>query len=96
MKAGEVRKRLSLYYANVGTHDSVRIDLPGGTYVPEFRHVDQSHETAVAITPAETSVSVRSPVPLPPRFKSRQSRRLWSLILVFIVAAASLGAYFWY
>src|SRR5262252_10134534 len=38
VKAGEVRKRLGLYYAEDGIHDPVRIELPLGTYVPEFRH----------------------------------------------------------
>src|ERR1700747_749145 len=28
VKAGEVRKRLGLYYAEQGVHDSVRIELP--------------------------------------------------------------------
>src|SRR5580700_4372519 len=37
VKAGDVRKRLGLYYAEQGAQNPVRIDLPGGTYVPEFR-----------------------------------------------------------
>jgi hypothetical protein len=37
VKAGDVRKRLGLYYAEQGSHNPVRIDLPAGTYVPEFR-----------------------------------------------------------
>jgi len=36
VKAGEVRKRLGLYYADQGALDPVRIELPSGTYVPEF------------------------------------------------------------
>jgi hypothetical protein len=36
VKAGEVRKRLSIYYAGPGGKDEVRIDLPSGGYVPEF------------------------------------------------------------
>src|SRR5215472_187654 len=36
VKAGEVRKRLGLYYSDQGAHDSLRIELPSGTYVPEF------------------------------------------------------------
>src|SRR5215467_3621248 len=40
VKAGEVRKRLGLYYAEQGVHDPVRIELPSGTYVPEFRTAD--------------------------------------------------------
>ena len=37
VKAGEVRKRLGLYYSTEGAHNPLRIELPSGTYVPEFR-----------------------------------------------------------
>ena len=37
VKAGEVRKRLGLYYSEEGAHNPIRIDLPSGTYVPGFR-----------------------------------------------------------
>src|SRR5579863_717316 len=36
VKAGEVRKRLGIYYSDEGAHNAVRIELPSGTYVPEF------------------------------------------------------------
>jgi hypothetical protein len=36
VKAGEVRKRLGIYYSDHGSHNPVRIELPSGTYVPEF------------------------------------------------------------
>ena len=34
--AGEVRKRLQLYYLEHPSHSGVRISLPSGSYVPEF------------------------------------------------------------
>jgi hypothetical protein len=37
VKAGEVRKRLGLYYAGEGVRNPLRIELPAGTYIPEFR-----------------------------------------------------------
>jgi hypothetical protein len=37
VKAGDVRKRLGIYYAEQGSQNPVRIELPAGTYVPEFR-----------------------------------------------------------
>ena len=37
VKAGEVRKRLGLYYSSQGAQNPLRIELPSGTYVPEFR-----------------------------------------------------------
>jgi hypothetical protein len=40
VKAGEVRKRLGLYYATEGQHEAIRIELPAGTYAPEFIRVD--------------------------------------------------------
>src|SRR5215472_12557233 len=36
VKAGEVRKRLGLYYSDHGARDPLRIELPSGTYVPAF------------------------------------------------------------
>jgi hypothetical protein len=36
--AGEVRKRLSLYYHELGRGSQIRISLPAGSYVPEFLH----------------------------------------------------------
>jgi hypothetical protein len=36
--AGEVRKRLSLYYHELGRRPRIRISLPPGSYVPEFIH----------------------------------------------------------
>ena len=36
--AGEVRKRLSLYYHEEGRTSQIRISLPAGSYVPEFQH----------------------------------------------------------
>lgn len=34
--AGEVRKRLQLYYAELGHTAAIRISLPTGSYIPEF------------------------------------------------------------
>jgi len=94
VKAGEVRKRLSLYYSNVGIHDLIRIELPGGTYVPEFRQVEHPHhETALELTARETAISA-----LRERTPSPRVRRRWLAWLapVPIVIAALIGAYFWY
>src|SRR6516164_1078552 len=37
VKAGEVRKRLGIYYSGEGAQDPIRIELPSGTYIPDFR-----------------------------------------------------------
>ena len=51
VKAGEVRKRLGIYYSSEGAHDPVRIELPSGTYVPEFRIVEVK-DAATPLVPA--------------------------------------------
>src|ERR1043165_4136942 len=39
VRAGEVRKRLGIYYSSEGARAPLRIELPAGTYIPEFRPV---------------------------------------------------------
>src|SRR5579871_2547251 len=64
VKASEVRKRLGLYYSDEGLHDRVRIELPLGAYVPEFR------AAPVAVPPSEpsrVSEPPAAPAEQPPR-----------------------------
>jgi hypothetical protein len=53
--AGEVRKRLLLYYSERNGASSIRIWLPAGSYVPEFSHLgaaaDAACDAAVAAEP---------------------------------------------
>src|ERR1039458_7724382 len=60
VKAGEVRKRLGLYYSDEGARSPLRIELPSGTYVPEFRPV---HAPAAG-----------DPAPPPPSAESARTR----------------------
>lgn len=47
VKAGEVRRRLGTYYAGEGAKAGLRIELPSGTYIPEFR-IGKAAEQAAA------------------------------------------------
>jgi len=68
VKAGEVRKRLGIYYSGEGAHDPIRIELPSGTYVPEFRPVAVSraaepapkppHRTPALVTPRRSALAL--------------------------------------
>ncbi len=61
VKAGDVRKRLGLYYAEQGSQNSVRIELPGGTYVPEFRwEIVPEKPPVVELLPAPIAASHHS------------------------------------
>ncbi len=82
VKAGEVRKRLGLYYSGGGAQDAIRIELPPGTYVPEFH-------------PAPLPASVLAPPPpIAPAKTARQARRRPVAALATLFAAAALLWYF--
>src|ERR1700676_1096798 len=52
VKAGEVRKRLGLYYSTQGAANPLRIELPSGTYVPEFHVTDVARAEPARVEPA--------------------------------------------
>jgi hypothetical protein len=85
VKAGDVRKRLGLYYAEEGAHNPVRIELPPGTYVPEFRW----SETAPALleAPAPSEPVVLSAVPAEPRSPRGLYIGAGAILLVIAIAA---------
>ncbi|HEY1206762.1 MAG: hypothetical protein ABSH46_09905 [Bryobacteraceae bacterium] len=89
VKAGEVRKRLGLYYSSEGAQDPLRIEMPFGTYVPEFRPAPAG---AVAVAPASAH-----PVPAPalaaPMTRSVMLR--WMLAAALLVAVAAV-AFSWF
>jgi len=58
VKAGEVRKRLDRYYSTEGRTDALHIDLPAGTYVPEFRAVTPLEHDGPASAPGQPGMGV--------------------------------------
>ena len=57
--AGEVRKRIALYYHDEGTEQELRIELPPGSYVPVFSSPANGY-VAVEATLPPTNGSLRS------------------------------------
>jgi hypothetical protein len=60
--AGEIRKRIAQYYHEPGRDNEVRIDLPCGSYVPEFHRPPQSER--LAPSPVEI-LPIIDPPPVP-------------------------------
>src|SRR5215468_5915743 len=81
VKAGEVRKRLGLYYSEQGALDPVRIELPLGAYVPEFHLAE-----APTVAP-EPSAPPQVYVPPEPAAKTRVHLWIALAALVCFVAA---------
>jgi hypothetical protein len=94
--AGEVRKRLSLYYYDSSHAGELVIELPLGSYVPVFRQSEpvaaepaiDALETAVISTPPQIS-PFASAVPNAPA--PRSSRFRWLAAGMLIIAGCAAG-----
>lgn len=80
VKAGEVRRRLALYYGGGGLHNPLRIELSPGTYVPAFRRASEGpslpethQDPAPALGIAATASSLRLPEAADPVVDSSSS-----------------------
>ncbi len=87
--AGEVRKRLSLYYHELERKPAIQISLPAGSYVPEFLHPNEveEHEAVERTVPAAA-------VPEAAGAAARPARRWW-MIAAAVVVVAGLAAAGW-
>jgi TolB-like protein/lipopolysaccharide biosynthesis regulator YciM len=93
VKASEVRRRLAQYYRSLDTPPPVRIDLPTGSYVPQFSF-DADRSTA---SPASTAAPPGPTIELPP---ARSRLRIPRLLLAMggaalIVAAIVVAIFIW-
>jgi hypothetical protein len=93
--ASDVRKRLLQHYGTAGAESNFRINLPAGSYVPEFCMLPAS-----VLAPIEAPViepAIIEPVETretpPPKFNRRTP--LIVLALVLLTAAASIAAKRW-
>ena len=108
--AGEVRKRIALYYHDEGTEQELRIELPPGSYVPVFLVPGTgpvSHEPVALPAAAMTQTLVRDeplrmePVEpeAPSAARARLAARTWivtaSLAIVLCVAVALTWYWAW-
>ncbi len=82
--ATEIRKRLAQYYHEPEHESELVIDLPAGSYLPEFR--PSVHTAPVPLVVAENHTQT---------FKSFASFRLTMLLAGLCVAAVAIGAGIW-
>jgi len=84
--AGEVRKRLSQYYYETAHETELVIELPVGSYVPQFHQP----EAPAAVNEAELPSSPEGTAP-PGLPAQAPPRRHWFLVTVLVVMAGALG-----
>jgi tetratricopeptide (TPR) repeat protein len=102
IEAGRLRTKLGQYYAGPGKDDPIVIDLPKGSYVPEFRRQSRAPglAEATAATPAVESkdAAIASTADAPAFAKSRASRiaKGWiRAIPIFLAALAIAGGLYY-
>jgi hypothetical protein len=88
VQAGEVRRRLKQYYQSVPDSSPIRIELPLGSYVPEFHRNPVAH-------PLEAQPEVPPPVAQLPAVPRRRNGLLWTalglgVVLLGVVATLAL------
>jgi hypothetical protein len=79
VKAGEVRKRLGLYYANEGQAEEIRIELPHGTYIPEF------HRFQAEQAPTQTESKPDAEAPKPRRWRNGLIAALAAPVILVLI-----------
>ena len=84
VRATEIRKRLAQYYGEVALPPVVRIELPPGSYVPEFHSSSRTRVEAGLITPAP-------PVPV-----ATPWRRKSALVIAGVLGVVILSLIVWF
>lgn len=89
VQAGRLRLKLVDYYTHEGSHDTIVVEMPAGSYVLNF------HERERPTDSPTLQVSVGQPLLLPP-VAPRRSRRHWMLAigvlsLLLVAALVTIG-----
>jgi hypothetical protein len=99
IRASEVRKRLSLFYAGSGKAAKMAIELPVGSYVPNIAARESSFSSNGSSEESSEIAAETSGNPVLRNGGSEhRARNVWigtALIAVGLIAATSLLAYWW-
>jgi hypothetical protein len=86
--ASEIRKRIAQYYHETGENSPLQIDLPLGSYVPEFKPRVERVEAKPSVDAGGPQEEVEAIAP------AQQRRRVeWWTGGVLVLAAAAFGGY---
>ncbi|HVW86208.1 MAG TPA: hypothetical protein VHB50_16085, partial [Bryobacteraceae bacterium] len=89
--AREVRKRLAQYYVTPeGAASQIMVDLPPGSYAPEFRYSAAGRAVSTPAAPATVEIVAPPPAPEPPAAPKKR-HRIW-IVAAVCVAILAFGA----
>jgi len=86
--AGEIRKRIAQFYHENGERSRLQIDLPLGSYVPEFKPLQQPGDPDTEFQPAGTRE-----VPALNLKAQATSRYRWWVVALLLLLIGGTGAY---
>ncbi len=99
--AGEVRKRIALYYHDEGTEQELRIELPAGSYIPAFSgpvYGSPAHESG-HLHRSNGGATRTEVIPVENRDEGRARRiaRYWVFgsAVTLVILIVVLGVWFW-
>lgn len=94
VSASDVRRRLLQFYAESGKDSDLRLELPAGSYIPEFRRLTVAEPPAAPPPPVNHEIAAAPPAETIPAHPPRSSwgQLAWMLALVF----AAVAGYFAY
>jgi len=103
IKASEVRKRLAIYYAGPGKEENIRIELPVGSYVPNFYRLLVPEADKPAPEPVEEVTSLHDSGALPVLLDVAEKRpalprRAWITglgVMGVLLVAGTVSAWKW-
>lgn len=85
--ASDVRRRLLQYYGEPGVNSEFRIELPAGSYLPEFRRLGSSHHEIVdSLSVLETAQDLTV---IESRTGGREAQR-WFRLAPYVISALAL------
>jgi hypothetical protein len=82
VQAGEVRRRLEQFYQHEGADSAIRVELPVGSYCPEFHQTSELTKQVLSTAP-EADLAVKIVHPPPQRVRSMF---LWGIGAVGVIA----------
>jgi hypothetical protein len=92
--ASDLRKRLAAYYGDPVNLSQVRIDIPTGGYVPQFRFPDTERANEKARPNEILSATTEVTSPQSPRKVSSPQKWIWVALLIVVVSLIAVSAAF--
>jgi len=95
VQAGRLRLKLAEYYSVEGKQDSIRIELPKGSYIPAFHIGAGELRSTDSAEAANTAAIAPEAIKIPAPFRNHRRTVIAATALVILLLVSSLGFLWW-